>query len=85
MPGFFSGSQFQAAAEATGMKHRRLWAKTYLKYQMLGIAEVLSELGETRLRYDTDWRNTSDTANKGMATGCKRKTVDYVLSETKIF
>ena len=49
------------------MKHRRLWAKIYLKYQMLRIAEVLSELGENSLRYDPDWRNTSNTANKGMA------------------
>jgi len=60
----FSGSQFQAAAEASGMKHSRLWAKMYLKYQMLGIAEVFSELGENSLRYDTDWRNTSNTANE---------------------
>lgn len=38
----FSGSQFQAATEASGMKHRRLWAKMYLKYQMLRIGEVLT-------------------------------------------
>lgn len=67
------------------MKHRRLLAKMDLKYQLLGIAEVSSELGENCLRYDTDWRNTTDTANKGMATGFKRKILDYALSENKRF
>lgn len=78
-------SQFQAAVEASSMKHRKLQAKIYLNHQMLGRTEVLSELGEKNLRNDTDWRNISKTANKGMATGFKRKTVDYILSEKERF
>lgn len=81
----FCGCQFQAAAEASDGKHRRLWAKMYLKYQMLITAEVFPELGENSLRYDIDWRNPSDVANKGMAAGFKRKIVVYVLSENKRF
>lgn len=52
---------------------------------MLARTEVLSGLGEKNLRNDTDWRNISKTANKGMATGFKRKTVDYILSEKERF
>lgn len=67
------------------MKHRRLGAKMYLNHQMLGKTEVLSELGEKNLRNDMDWRNTSATANKGMATGFKRKTADNILPEMERF
>lgn len=67
------------------MKHRRLGAKIYLNHQILGKTAVLSELAEKNLRNYMDWRNTSDTANKAMASGFKRKAVDCILSERERF
>lgn len=84
MQGFFldlgSKQLLRLVAQSTGGT-----GKNYLKYQMLGIAEVLLELGENSLRNNMDWRNTSDRANKGMATGFRIETVDHVWSEKKIF
>lgn len=86
---FFCASFFyisvQAAVEASSVKHRRSGAELYLNHQMLGKTTVLSELGEKNLRNYMDWRNASDTANKRMATGFKRKTIDCILSEKERF